>query len=174
MLAARDRGQEVGGAIELPRLGEELHEAEPAPRLDHGLAGDPLEELRRPRSVPRTAMRQDRDSHVCELGLDPERLEVVQEQLGILRPLLDPAAPNMRVPELGEQGSQLDQGPAPLGAARGIPLGDASQVRRSAEVVAACDVALSQVGADQRVEAFVELDEPFQGAKQSSVRPRSR
>ena len=137
VLAARDRGQQRGGAVELPGLGEELDDAVPAARLVNGPLDRALDELRGAALVAGSPVRGDRGPDVRDGRLAAERLEEVEQQLGVLGALLRAPAPHPRIAELAEQDPDLAVDPAPLRGVRGPAVTDALEERRAAQVHAA-------------------------------------
>src|SRR5439155_9499771 len=75
MLSSRDLGEERRRAISLPRLGQQLYQAEPAAGLRNGRCGDPLDELRCAFSMTGATVGGDGGAHVGDRRLDPERLK---------------------------------------------------------------------------------------------------
>src|SRR5439155_18398192 len=107
MLSSRDLGEQRRRAISLPRLGQQLHQAEPAAGLRDGRCGDTLDELRCAFSMTGATVGGDGGAHVGDRRLDPERLKEVQEQLGVLRSIYRASTPHLRVAELAKQDPKL-------------------------------------------------------------------
>ena len=119
MVAAGDLGEQRRCPVELPRLGQELDEAEPAARLQDRCRHHPLHELGRASECSRAGDRHDRRAVVGEARLELDRLEEVQEELGVLRPLRRRPASHVIVAVLAEQDAELAFGPASLGRVEG-------------------------------------------------------
>jgi len=114
MLAAGNLGEQVRSPIHLSGLRQELSQAEPTTRLDDGRRHDALDELGRSPSVAGSAVRNDRRAVVGEARIDLQRLEEVEEKLGVLRPTFRRPSPDMCIAILTQQHAQLALRPTPL------------------------------------------------------------
>ncbi len=107
-------------------------------------------------------MRQRRGPNVGEGRFEPERLEVVEEQLGVLGALVRRPAPHGPIAERREDRPNLAIQPAALDRPRRISAADPVQERRASQVGAGSDPRLAYAGPRERVERRVELDEPLE------------
>ena len=124
-----------------------------------------LQQLGRAAGVAGSHVGHDRGPDIGEGRRHLERLQVVEEQLGSLRPILGPALTHAGVAVLAQQRAQLAVDPLALRAADGVALADGPQEADAPQEIAGRDVGRSQVGANERLEGPVELDQPLEGAE---------
>ena len=165
MLSTRDLGEEVRCAIELAGLGQELDEAEQPAGLGNGGSHDAFHQLGGAPGVAGPAMRDDRGSIVGEAGLHLERLEEVDEELGIFRPSSRRPATDVRVAVLAEQDPQLLLGPSALGRSDGLALRDLAKHHGPAQLLPRREVGVAQVGVDDLGEGRMLLDDALEAAE---------
>ena len=165
MAAARDLGEQRRGPVELSGLGQELDDRVPARRLGDRHRDGPRHQLGGPARMARPPMGEDGGPHVGERRLHLERLEVVEQQLRILGPIVRTAAADHPVAELGEKGTELAVDPAPgRGAALEAVLEPAEEAG-AAEKLTGRAVRRAEIGIHERVERALELDEALERAK---------
>ena len=176
MVSARDLGQHLRRAIELPGLGQELHEAEPAPRVGDGQRRHALDELSGASGVPHAPMRHDRHPIVGEARLELQRLEEVQEKLRVLRALGRRSTSHVLVAVLTEEHAQLVVGPSPQRRSGGSPPGNLGHDHRPAQLLAGGEVGVAQVHGDDLVQRADRSGPPsraHQAGLRSDRAPRS-
>ena len=120
--------------------------------------------------VPHAPMRDDRRPVVGEARLEAQRLEEVQEQLGVLGALGRRSATHVLVPVLPEEDAQLVVGPPPQRRSGGTALCDLGHDHRPAQLLAGGQVGVAQADVDdlgqRRIgpERLLERAEPVLGA----------
>ena len=165
MLAAGNLRQQRRCPFELAGLRQQLHEAEPAPGLGDRRRRDALHEFGRAPEVAGAPMRDDRRPRVGKLRLHAQGIQVVEQQLGVLGPLVGPTASHEFVAELGQQRAQLTLDPTPRRRVGPESLADAAQKGGAAQLLVRRHVRVTQARLDERLEARIDLDEAFEGAE---------